>query len=63
LFDFISISFTIIGFITAELQVFGKREMENYVKQHLKPVQAKEILISPPLSHHKHITDFKTDVV
>lgn len=60
LFDFI-----LIGFITAELQVFGKKkEMEKtHVKQHLKPAQMKEILISAPLSHHKRITDFKTEVV
>lgn len=34
LFDFILIGFTIIGFITVELQVFGKKEMEkNYVNR------------------------------
>lgn len=52
--------FILIGFITEELQFFGKKKMEKAcVKQHLKPVQIKEILISPLLSHHEDITDFK----
>lgn len=61
LFDFI-----LIGFITAELQFFGKKKRKwkkNLVKQHLKPAQINEIVISPPLNHPKHITDFKTEVV
>lgn len=53
-----------IDFIAEELQFFGKKEMEKaYVKQHLRTVQIKEILISPLLSHHQDITDFKTEIV
>lgn len=35
----------------------GNGKKHDFI-QHLKAVHTKEIIISPPLKHHKYITDF-----